>query len=111
MATKKSTKIKPKAKPVKAVSLKKMQFVLPEIADVTAAKDVYSNLSDLLMSNAKEVVVDASKVEKITTPVFQILVSASHTAKLKLKVVAMSDAFTAVGNELGFAYLIKQWEE
>lgn len=76
---------------------------LPAVLDISAAADFYQNLQHWCGSSAT-VVLDASTIERITTPCIQILLSANNSLKKSgggLKIIGASDAFLAACRDLG----------
>ncbi|HEX2593832.1 MAG TPA: STAS domain-containing protein [Rhizomicrobium sp.] len=69
---------------------------LASILDLTAAAGVKHELAAML-ARSNSILLDASAVQRITTPVLQVLVSAAHSAKAaggEIRISDPSSAFT-----------------
>ena len=86
------------------------RLALPAVADLGYAQMLKSKLVDAL-EQEKGVLIDASEVQRITTPCFQILISATRTfadAGRALTFVSRSAAFTETANVLGLESFFRE---
>src|SRR5262249_3830565 len=89
------------------------QVSLPPIANLTAAADLKHSLVDVFHSR-KGVEIEASAVQNITSPCWQVLVAAAKSfgaASMSYSVVNPSPAFVEAAGILGIAQLLGLKEE
>lgn len=80
--------------------------ILGESADIASAAETYKALSDNLQST-KKICIDASKVNKLTTPVIQMLLSIykmSEAGDIEFEIYNPSEAFVQSFKELGLEH-------
>ena len=84
---------------------------LPEILDLSAAESLKAALSAAL-SDGKPFTLDAERVERLSTPCLQVLLSAERAMKeadIPFSLANPSDAFIDTFNDLGVFSHLKQW--
>ena len=85
-------------------------IVLPAILDISAAADLLVTCRDM-QDQAEPVTIDASAIERITTPAFQVLIALIKTRKTTDKATqlhAPSPAFSDAASALGFTAFLKE---
>lgn len=90
-----------------------VKFELPEKIDVTVIEEVYSSLNNIISSD-KKIILDASKVEKITTPGVQLLLSAARSMgdnSGNFCINNPSENFINVFSDLGLSSQLNKWTE
>ncbi|MDB2414576.1 STAS domain-containing protein [Rickettsiales bacterium] len=114
-SVKKPAKSSPSAKKKSAGSSaknskkEKISITLPEVMDISTAESILEQLK-----KAGDISLDASKVEKITTPGVQLIISADlsmQNNKGSFSIENPSDIFTSSLNNLGFSEKLKEWEK
>lgn len=89
--------------------------VLPAILDMRGAWDLHAQLS-AAVERGGDVRIDASAVDRISTPCVQVFLGAARTVERLgtghgLRVIAASAAFQNAFADLGFAARIDEWSE
>jgi anti-anti-sigma regulatory factor len=84
--------------------------VLPTVLDFTQAQ----NLRDIMIAvlNDQSIVLDASTVERMSTPCAQVIVAAGRAADLassSFRIVGASEAFRAALDDLGLQAEFEKW--
>lgn len=85
-------------------------IALPAILDISAASALLTNCRDI-QDHVEPVTLDASAVERITTPAFQVIVSLIKTRKAAGHVTqlhAASPPFNDAAASLGFTAYFKE---
>lgn len=88
-----------------------VEYELPAQLDIRAVEQFFDRLRTIA-EEADVAMIDASKVERITTPCVQIVLSLSKTLEEnggRLKLKAASDVFHNAFADLGLTHCIKQW--
>ncbi len=88
-------------------------FSLPESADILEAEAILQQCSEAVEAD-KTVVIDASKVEKLTTPVVQLLLALEKNLNANSHALLLdkpSDAVVDVFDTLGLGDKIESWKE
>ena len=83
---------------------------LPQTLDLTAAQSLQQSLLTSLGGGA--VILDASAVERMSTPCVQVLLAAGRAADLAgspLQIIEASDVFRAALADLGLQAEFKNW--
>lgn len=88
---------------------------LPAVLDMRAAPWLYDHMMAALQSGG-DIRLDASQVERLSTPCMQILLSAATTLDQvltghRIRVTDASEAFWEAFNDLGYGSLIERWSE
>jgi len=111
--TKKNTSKKVNKKtPAKRSVASKEVFVLPVIVDITSVSDLHKDLSKVVKNEKKNVILDSSKVEKITTSAVQVILAFFKVLEeggVKYSISNVSDAFEQSLKDIGFAKQLKEW--
>ena len=110
MASSKKTKSVKKKSPAKKAKLS--AFKMPESADIAYVGDFLQDIKKLVKGRQKKVVIDCSKIERITTPCIQVFLSAAETlgrSKRALVVKSASSAMEEAFSDLGFGAELKKW--
>ena len=85
-------------------------FKLPAQVDISSAASFFDSVNAAYASGS--ITFDASKVDRITTPGVQILLSATKTAKEnggKASVLEPSESFKTIISDLGFSNQLNEW--
>lgn len=85
-------------------------FGLPSMLDLTAASGLRAALGPLLKQRLIQI--DASQVERMSTPCVQVLLSAAGSAdaaKAQFRIVEASEAFRSAISELGLQSEFSRW--
>ena len=85
-------------------------YCLPHTLDLTQARGLQENMMALL--GGDEIVLDASAVERMSTPCMQVLLAtgyAAGAAKLSFRLVDASDAFRGAVADLGLQTQFTNW--
>lgn len=85
-------------------------YRLPQVLDLTAAANLRDRLTELL--NAGSVELDASLVERASTPCLQVLLAGAYAAeatKTKFWILDASDALRTAVVELGLQSRFTNW--
>ncbi len=85
-------------------------FVLPAVLDISAAEKLLEKFREL--NTDTKIILDASKVQRITTPCIQIILSAHKTIKNKngsLEIKNASDACKDAFYDIGLADEFNGW--
>ena len=86
------------------------EFVLPAILDITRAQDLHATMIARVKGGA--VVVDASAVERVSTPCIQVLLAAARSAEqvgTSFRISNASEALVAALADLGLSEEFKNW--
>jgi chemotaxis protein CheX len=86
------------------------RYRVPATLDLTAARDLRERL--VAMLSGRDVVLDASAVERMSTPCMQVLLAAGRSAdaaKVSFQIVDASDAFRAAVADLGLEKPFCNW--
>lgn len=105
MANKKETKIKAKSKVASALNV-------PEVVDIKNVEAFLSSVRDA-MANSNDIELDCSKVERMTTPGIQVILSAAKTAVEKGGKITLKDPsenMTVIFNDLGLSEQLQEWK-
>lgn len=84
---------------------------LPAKIDISTVSQFFEEIKPIIAVN-KDVVFNASKIDRITTPGIQILISATKTIKAnggKASISWPSEAFKNIISDLGFSNQLKEW--
>lgn len=95
--------------PVKT-SIAAMEIKLPQELDLTAARSLRNSLAEQMTNGA--VVVDASTVERASTPCMQVLLAAARSADaagVSFTITNASDAFGRALADLGLQSNFSKW--
>ena len=85
-------------------------FALPAILDITKAQELHGHMVDRL--NVGPVVVDASAVDRVSTPCIQVLLAAARSADgagTSFRIADASEALRAALVDLGLQAEFKNW--
>lgn len=87
-------------------------LVIPSILDITSAETFLASLKDI--SPLSALTLDAEKVERITTPGVQLLLSIDNSLKKgggKFILQSSSDVFNTALIDLGFEDKLNEWSD
>lgn len=98
--------VKKKSSAKKDKPAKQAEITLPESADISAASRLKEQLLSAFSSGG-EVVFDADKVQRITTPAMQLLLAAAHKME-RMVIMQPSEAFARSADDLGVKQLLKK---
>jgi chemotaxis protein CheX len=88
-------------------------FALREILDISYAEKFKNEVMEVLEKHAeKGVTLNASSVNRITTPCVQIIIAlakSSEMAKVKFKISSPSEAFRKAFDDLGLSKQLLSW--
>lgn len=82
---------------------------LNEVMDIIASEEFHKDLSKAISQHHGNILIDASKVERITTPCLQLIISAGkelESSDRTIKVSEASDKFTECTKILGLTNYI-----
>jgi anti-anti-sigma regulatory factor len=99
--------------PKKKATEKNATVQLDEVVGITTIIDLHKQLVKAI-DTSSQLTIDASKVERITSPGFQLLLSAEASAQAaegQLTVAKPSDTFINTAKELGLHQKIEQWSD
>jgi chemotaxis protein CheX len=85
-------------------------FALPAILDITKAQELRGHMVDRL--NGSAVLLDASAVDRVSTPCIQVLLAAAQSAELagtSFRIANASAALWAALADLGLQAEFKNW--
>lgn len=85
-------------------------IVLPSILDISAASALLSTCKDM-QDEAEPLLLDATAVERITTPAFQVIISLIKTRKAAGRLTQLQSAstpFTDAAGALGLSGFFKE---
>lgn len=85
--------------------------VLPAMLSINAAAELRKDLLHLL-DGSGSIEVDASEVERITTPCIQVILAmekSAASAGRKFRVIAPSEAFSDAFKTLGLSSYLQSW--
>jgi anti-anti-sigma regulatory factor len=88
------------------------QLDMRSVMDASSVHELHDVLKHALEDH-KPLVINAEPIERITTPVIQILASAKlsfEQANVKIVLKAPSDAFVAAFDDLGLFPILMRWE-
>jgi anti-anti-sigma regulatory factor len=83
---------------------------LPEMLDLAQAESLHNSMLNL--SQQRDVLLDASAVERMSTPCLQILLAAGRSAQAvqkSFKIINASDVFRAAIADLGLQTEFSNW--
>jgi chemotaxis protein CheX len=86
------------------------RYSLPATLDLTVARDLRDRLTAMLAG--KDVVLDLSTVDRMSTPCMQVLLAAGRSAEatnVSFQIVDASDAFRAAVADLGLETQFCNW--
>jgi chemotaxis protein CheX len=93
-----------------AVMISRDAFALPAILDITKAQELRGHMVERL--NCGAVLVDASAVDRVSTPCIQVLLAAARSADLagtSFGIANASEALRAALADLGLQAEFKNW--
>lgn len=79
-------------------------IIIKEVMDLANIKELYDPCQAAYASGAKEIKIDASKVERVKTPIFQLLLIFKQTLEKEertLVIEGATDAFIQMAECLG----------
>jgi anti-anti-sigma regulatory factor len=94
----------------RAAVISKDAFALPAILDITKAQELRGHMVDRL--NVGPLVVDASAVDRVSTPCIQVLLAAARSADgagTSFRIADASEALRAALVDLGLQTVFKHW--
>lgn len=114
MLPKKKNIKKPVKKATRKTARKKSTgaFKLGASLDISHAERVCAEMRKYISKAKGKIILDASEVERITTPCIQILLSVAHLSKrdgLSFKVSSPTDVFCTAMEDIGLSDELKEW--
>lgn len=104
-----AAKKKPAVKKATVAKADAYKMELPEVCDILHAESLHAECKKAAKSN--KVQVDASQVNRITTPAVQLLLSLSQgTEDQKLEIENPSDVFVQAFEDLGLHETMNIWK-
>ena len=88
-------------------------IILPEIMDMLSAEAFLMDVKKAITKDTKNVILDASKVDKINTVNFQLIVSLKKTLEVNdsnIKIINPTKIFTDNAELLGLSKILKLHE-
>lgn len=89
-------------------------YNLKEVMDIAFASDFQSELSQIFSKKVVQISIDSSRVQRLTTPCVQVLISAAKTCEgkgVKFILSNPSEVVQKVFNDLGLSGQLSKWSK
>jgi anti-anti-sigma regulatory factor len=97
-----------------ATSTQSVVEVLPAALDASNIESIYKIFLSLSKKKTKEVTLDASAVERLTTPAVQLLLSLAktlHNTDMQFSILQPSVVFDEVFDDMGLSVELEDWRK